>query len=92
MRSESTIHEGNFMQQNISYGLRHGDGAQLPKVRTTSFRVEFIAYFGNKLWKNLPQEIKQSNSLPSSKNKLDVGMVENATVGFVKYISRKLGF
>ena len=28
----------------------------------------------------------------SSKNKLDVGMVENATVGFAKYISRKLDF
>ena len=81
-----------FMQRNISYGLRHGDDAQLPKVRTTSFGVESIAYLGNKLWQNLPQEIKQSNSHTIFKNKLDVGMVENATVGFAKYISRKLGF
>ena len=28
----------------------------------------------------------------NKKIKLDVGMVENATVGFAKYISRKLGF
>ena len=81
-----------FMQRNISYSLRHGDDAQLPKVRTTSFGVESISYLGNKLWQNLPQDLKQSNSLPIFKNKLDVGMVENATVGFVKYISRKLGF
>ena len=31
-------------------------------------------------------------ALLSSKNKLDVGMVKNATVGSAKYISRKLGF
>ena len=83
-----------FMQRNISYSLRHGDDAQLPKVRTrtTSFGVEFIAYLGNKLWQNLPQEINNQTALLSSKNKLDVGMVENATAGSAKYISRKLGF
>ena len=59
-----------FMQRNISYSLRHGDDAQLPKVRTTSFGVESIAYLGNKLWQNLPQEIKQSNSLPIFKKQI----------------------
>ena len=53
-----------FMQRNISYSLRHGDDAQLPKVQTTSFGVESIAYLGNKLWQKLLQEIKQSSSLP----------------------------
>ena len=75
-----------FMQRNISYSLRHGSHAQLPKVQTTPFGVESIAYLGNKLWQILPQEIKQSNSISIFKNKLDVGMVENATVGFSKYI------
>ena len=59
-----------FMQRNISYSLRHGDDAQLPKVRTTSFGVESIAYLGNKLWQNLPQEIKQSNSLTIFKKQI----------------------
>ena len=59
-----------FMQRNIGYSLRHGDDAQLPKVRTTSFGVESIAYLGNKLWQNLPQEIKQSNSLPIFKKQI----------------------
>ena len=49
-----------FMQRNISYSLRHGDDAQLPKVRTTPFGVESIAYLGNKLWQNQTQEIKES--------------------------------
>ena len=52
-----------FMQRNISHSLRHGDDALKPKVRTTSFGDESIAFLGNKLWQNLPQEIKQSNSL-----------------------------
>ena len=77
-----------FMQRNITYSLKHGDDAQVLKVRTTSFGVESIASLGNKLWQNLPQEIKQSNSFPIFKKKLDVGMVENATVAFAKHISR----
>ena len=53
-----------FTQRNISYNLSHGDDAQLPKVRTTPFGFESIPYLGNKLWQHLPQEIKQSSSLP----------------------------
>ena len=81
-----------MMQRNISYSLRRGSDAQLPKVRTTSFGVQSIAYLGNKLWQTLPQEIKQANSLSIFKKQIRCGMVENATVGFAKYISRKLGF
>ena len=76
-----------FMQRNISYSLRRGGDAQLPKVRTTSFGVESIAYLGYTLWQILPQEINNQTAFLSSKNKLDVGMVENASVGFAKYIS-----
>ena len=74
------------MQRNISYSLRHGDDAQLPKVRTTSFGVESIAYLGNKLWQTLPQEIKQSNTHPIFKNGLAVGMAINAVVGSTKNV------
>ena len=49
-----------FKERNISYNLRRGNDAQLPKVRTTSFGIESIAYLGNKLWQLLPLEIKQS--------------------------------
>ena len=58
------------MQRNISYSLRYGDDAPVLKVRTTSFGVESIAYLGNKLWQVLPQEIKQSNSLPIFKKQI----------------------
>ena len=59
-----------FMQRNIGNSLRHGDDAQLPKVRTTSLGVESITYLGNILWQILPQEITQSNILPIFKKQV----------------------
>ena len=70
-----------------SYSLKHGDDARMTKVRTKSIGVELITYPGNKLWRHLVQEIKQSSNFPIFKNKLDVGMVQNATVCSAKYIS-----
>ena len=82
-----------FMQRNIGYSLRHGDDAQLPKVRTTSFGVESIAYLGNKLWQILPQEIKQSNSLPIFKKQIRCWNGGKCNCRLCKKcISRKLGF
>ncbi len=53
-----------LMQRNITYKLRHGNDAQLPKVCTTSFGIETIAFFGNRMWQVLPHEIKDSSTLP----------------------------
>ena len=75
----------------MNYNLRPGNDAQVPKVRTTSFGIETIAYLGSRLWQLLPQEIKQSNTLPIFKNELNAGKVVNATADFVKHIFRKLG-
>ena len=44
--------------------------AQAPKVGTTSFGIETIAYLGSRLWQLLPQEIKQSNTLPIFKKRI----------------------
>ena len=46
----------------MNYNLRHGNDAQLLKVRTTSFGIETITYLGSRLWQLLPKEIKQSNT------------------------------
>ena len=59
-----------FMERNISYNLRRGNDAQLPKVRATSFGIESIACLGNKLWQLLPLEIKQSTTLPIFKKRI----------------------
>ena len=51
----------------MDYNLRHGNDAQVPKVRTTYFGIETIAYLGSRLWQLLPQGIKQSNTPPNFK-------------------------
>ena len=81
-----------FMQRNIGYSLRHGDDAQLPKVRTTSFGVESIAYLGNKLWQILPQEIKQLNSLPIFKKQIRCWNGEKCNCRLCKVYIPKVGF
>ena len=53
IRSKSTFYEGYFMERIISYDIRHGDDAKLPKARTTSFGIETIAYLGNKQVNNV---------------------------------------
>ena len=71
----------------MNYSLRHGNDVQVPKVRTTSFGIETIAYLGSRLWHLLPQEIKQSNTLPIFKNQLNVGKLVNATATLQKIYS-----
>ena len=70
-----------FIERSINYNLRHGNDNQLPKVRTTSFRAENLAYLGNKLWKYLPHDVKQSDSLSTLKNELEIGTVVDKIVG-----------
>ena len=81
-----------FMQQNISYSLRYGDDAQVPKVRTTSFGIESIAYLGNILWQILPQEIKQSNSLPIFKSQIRFLNSGKCSCRLCKVYIPKVGF
>ena len=59
-----------FQERNVNYNLRHGNDAQLPKVRTTSFGIETITYLRSRLWQLLPQEITQSNTLSIFKKRI----------------------
>ena len=47
-----------FQERNMNYNLRNGNDAQVPKVRTTSFGIETIAYLGSRLWQLLLQRNK----------------------------------
>ena len=39
-----------FQERNVNYSLRHGNDAQIPKVRTTSFGIETMNFLGSRLW------------------------------------------
>ena len=81
-----------FKERNISYNLRRGNDAQLPKVRTTSFGIESIAYLGNKLWQLLPLGIKQSNTLPIFKKRIRCWKGDKCYCRLYKTYIPKVGF
>ena len=81
-----------FKERNISYNLRRGNDAQIPKVRTTSFGIESIAYLGNKLWQLLPLEIKQSNTLPIFKKRIRCWKGDKCNCRLCKTYIPKVGF
>ena len=81
-----------FLERNISYNLRRGNNAQLPKVRTTSFGIESITYLGNKLWHLLPLEIKQSNTLPIFNGQITCWKGDKCSCRLCKTYIPKVGF
>ncbi len=81
-----------FVERNISYSLRHGTYAQLPKVRTTSFGVQTISYLGNKLWQLLQQEMKQSNTLPIFKRRIKCWNGDKCNCRLCKTYIPQVGF
>ena len=57
-----------FTERNTGYNLRHGNYLQIPKVHTTTSRIETISFLGNRLWSTLPIIIKQVSTLPIFKS------------------------
>ena len=73
------------------YDLRQGNDSRLPRVHTTTYGIETISFFGNRLWSTLPNIIKQQAHFLFSKAILNVGRARTATVDFAKYIYHRLG-
>ena len=63
------------MEKVPSYGLRDGGNIYLPKVKTMRFGTETVRFLGQKFWRTLPTEIKESESLSVFKRKIKTYMV-----------------
>ncbi len=81
-----------FGERNISYSLRHGNDTQLPKVLTTTFGIEIVAYLGNKLWQLLPQQIKNSSNLHIFKRRVKYWKGEKCNCRLCKTYVPQVGF
>ena len=57
-------------QRNKSNELRDGGNICLPKVKTMRFGTETVRFLGQKLWRTLPADIKESESLSVFKRKI----------------------
>ena len=80
-----------FAERNTGYNLRHDNDSQLPKVHTTTYGIETIAFLGNRLWSTLPNIFKQAGTLPIFKIILNVGRARSVIVDIAKYIYHRLG-
>ena len=56
-----------FETKNIVYKLRDESCLNQPLVRTTTYGLRSIRYFGPKLWNMLPKSIKDSKDMESFK-------------------------
>ncbi len=56
-----------FIQKEVIYGLRDVNLRVQPKFKTLTYGHNTIKYQGSKLWNNLPNDLKQMNSLSSFK-------------------------
>ena len=81
-----------FTQRNTGYELRHGTDAQVPKVRTTSFGIETIAFLGNRMWQLLPHEIKDSSTLPIFKKQIRCWNGDKCNCRLCKVYVQQVGF
>ena len=64
-----------FIEKVPSYELRDGENMCLPKVKTMRFGTETVLFRGQKVWRTLPADIKESESLSMFKRKIKMYMV-----------------
>ena len=81
-----------FLDRNIGYNLRQGNDSQLPKVHTTSFGVETISFLGNRLWRNLPNAVKEASSLSVFKAQIKCWKGENCNCRLCKTYIPQVGY
>ena len=59
-----------FKLRENTYNLRNFNISESQNPRTKTFDLDSIAYRASQLWKNVPEEIRNSASLPKFKKKI----------------------
>ena len=59
-----------FPSRSVSYNLRRPNDFESVNVRTVHYGTETISYRGPKIWRLLPNEIKNAKSLIEFKRKI----------------------
>ena len=62
--------KGIFNERDVQYDLRSKNHLQLPNVKTAKHGIENTQYLGHHLWASLPEEIKDSGTLTTFKQKI----------------------
>ena len=59
-----------FKERSVSYNLLKGSDTLLPVVRTTTYDIETVSYFRNKLWPILPSSLQSIPNLENFKKRI----------------------
>ena len=59
------------LDQNASYNLRYGITVTRRNIKTNKFGFETISTIGAVLWRNLPNDIKNSDSINIFKHRIN---------------------
>ena len=75
-----------FKLKENTYNLRNVHIFESQNPRTKKFGLDSIAYRASQLWKNIPEEIRNSTSLLMFKKKIKVPLISCSCICCRKYI------
>ena len=81
----------NF-QENESYNLRSGIYLASRNMHTAYFGTDTISSLGPKLWKLIPDKIKQASTLSAFKAKIKSWTINNCSCRLCKTFVKDIGF
>ena len=66
-----------FSIKEIPYSLRNGSALKIPSARSTYYGINSIHFRACLLWNKLPNSLKESQSLPELKHKINaIGKID----------------
>ena len=66
-----------FQIKNMNYNLRNGNVLVSRNVKTDRYGTESISYLAPLIWNQVPEDIKNSKSLDSVKNRIKLWIPEH---------------
>ena len=80
------------LDENASYNLRSGITVTRRNIRTNKFGFETITTIGAVLWQNLPNDIKNSDSLNIFKHRIKQWTPDNYPCKIFRNFIKNLGY
>ena len=81
-----------IFQENENYNLRSGTHLMNRNIHTAHFGTDTITNLGPKIWKLVPDEIKNASSLLVFKSRIKTWITDNCPCRLCKTFVKDLGF
>ena len=81
-----------FIENHFTYGFRSCNNLLLPQARTTCYGLETVSFLGSRLWRALPNDMKQSDTLSSFKRRIKSWKGEECNCRLCRPFMAQVGF